>query len=68
MSQVLRAFGLLNFTMLRPVLFGGLFETYELFIYLNFNFFPGRDKQRILNQWIQGHNFSYFMRNVVLVA
>jgi hypothetical protein len=32
MSQVLGAFGLLDFTMLRPVLIGARFETYEPFI------------------------------------
>jgi hypothetical protein len=39
MSQVLGAFGLLDFTMLRPVLAGTRFETYELFISLIFQFF-----------------------------
>jgi hypothetical protein len=38
MSQVLSAFGLLDFTILRPVLLGGSFETYEQFISLIFNF------------------------------
>jgi hypothetical protein len=40
MSQVLGAFGLLDFTMLRPVLvLGARFETYEPFISLIFQFF-----------------------------
>jgi hypothetical protein len=34
MSQLLGAFGLLDFTMLRPFSFGARFETYEPFIYL----------------------------------
>jgi hypothetical protein len=37
MSQVLDAFGVLDFTMLRPVLAWWAFETHEPFIYL-FNF------------------------------
>jgi hypothetical protein len=41
MSQVLSAFGLLDFTMLCPVLVGGRFETYETFICLIFPFFFG---------------------------
>jgi hypothetical protein len=40
-SQVLGAFGLLNFTVLLPVLLGARFETYEQFIYLISHFFPG---------------------------
>jgi hypothetical protein len=39
MSQVLGAFGLLDFTMLRPFSFGGRFEAYEPFIPLIFQFF-----------------------------
>jgi hypothetical protein len=35
-NQVLDAFGLLHFSMLRPVLVGGRFETYEQFISLIF--------------------------------
>jgi hypothetical protein len=38
MSQVVGAFGLLDFTMLRPVLAWHGFETYEPFISLIFNF------------------------------
>jgi hypothetical protein len=38
-NQVLGAFGLLNFSMLRPVLAWVRFETYEPFISLIFNFF-----------------------------
>jgi hypothetical protein len=37
--QVLGVFGLLYFTMLRPVLAWSAFRTYEPFIYLIFNFF-----------------------------
>jgi hypothetical protein len=36
MGQMLGAFGLLDFTMLRPVLHGVRFETYEPFISLIF--------------------------------
>jgi hypothetical protein len=54
MSKVLGAFGLLDFTMLRRALPGARFQTYELFISLIFNFFSGRDKPRIQNQWIRG--------------
>jgi hypothetical protein len=39
LSQVLGAFGLLDFTILRPVLVWCLFETYEPFISLIFQFF-----------------------------
>jgi hypothetical protein len=47
MSQVLGAFGLLDFTMLRPVLACARFETYEPFISLIFNFLGGRSKPQI---------------------
>jgi hypothetical protein len=47
MGQVLGAFGLVDFTMLRPVLACGHFKTYEPFISLNFNSFSGRSKSRI---------------------
>jgi hypothetical protein len=40
-SQVLGAFGLLDFTILRPVSLGGRFETYEQFISLIFQFLGG---------------------------
>jgi hypothetical protein len=33
-----------------------VFETYEPFISLIFHFFSGSGKQRILNQWIRGHD------------
>jgi hypothetical protein len=39
MSQVLGAFGQLDFTMLWPVWLGSRFEIYELFISLIFQFF-----------------------------
>jgi hypothetical protein len=51
MSQVLGVFGLLDFTMLWPILLGACFETYEPFISLIFKFFSGRGKLRTLNQW-----------------
>jgi hypothetical protein len=44
MSQVLGAFGLLDFTMLRPVL-AWRFETYEPFISLIFQFFSDRSER-----------------------
>jgi hypothetical protein len=57
MRQVLGACGLLDFTMLRPVLAWGSFETYEPFISLIARFFfSGRGEPRILNQWIRGHD------------
>jgi hypothetical protein len=40
MGQVLGAFGMLDFTMLRPFSLGARFETYEPFISLIFHFFP----------------------------
>jgi hypothetical protein len=39
-----------------PFSLGARFETYETFIYLNFDFWEGRGKPRILNQWIRGHD------------
>jgi hypothetical protein len=39
MSELLGAFRLLDFTMLRPFSLGARFETYETFIYLIFLFF-----------------------------
>ena len=51
---MLGAFGLLDFTMLRPVLHGVRFETYEPFISLIFQIFiSGRDQPRIQNPRIQ---------------
>ena len=47
MSQVLGAFGLLYFTMLRSVLLGAHFQNYEPFISLIFQFFGDRGKPRI---------------------
>jgi hypothetical protein len=50
MSQVLGAFGLLDFTTLRPVLaWLARLETYEPFISLILNLFSGCGKPRILN-------------------
>jgi hypothetical protein len=47
MSQVLGVFGLLDFTILRPVLFWGHLGTYKPFISLIFQFFSGRGEPRI---------------------
>ena len=47
MNQVLGALGLLDFTMLRSVLLGVYFETYETLISLIFQIFSGRVKPRI---------------------
>jgi hypothetical protein len=55
MNQALGVFGLLDFPVLRPFSLGGRFETYEPFISFIFEFFSGRGKPRILNQWIRGH-------------
>jgi hypothetical protein len=63
MSQVLGAFWLLDFTMLRPVLaWRAFWNVWNVYLF-NFPFFLGRGKPRILNQWIRGHDctchFSY---------
>jgi hypothetical protein len=55
MSQVMGAFGLLDFTILWPVLACSRFETYKMLISLIF-LFLGRLKPWILNQWIRGHD------------
>jgi hypothetical protein len=62
MSQVLGMLGLLDFTMLQPVLASrARLETYELFISLIPQFFfSGRSRLRLTetaaaDQWIQGH-------------
>jgi hypothetical protein len=39
MSQVLGAFGLLDFTIVAPFSLGERFETYKPFIFLNFQIF-----------------------------
>jgi hypothetical protein len=55
MSQVLEAFGLLNFTMLRPVLTWRAFLNLRTVYFFNFpNFFSVRGELRIVNQWIRG--------------
>jgi hypothetical protein len=54
MIQVLLAFGLLDFTMLRPVLAWRAFWNLWTFVSLIFHFFSGRGKPWILNQWIRG--------------
>jgi hypothetical protein len=55
-SQVLGAFGLLDFTMLRPVLAWRTFWDLWAVYFFNFQIFSGRGKPRILNQWIRGHD------------
>jgi hypothetical protein len=47
MSQILGTFGLLDLTMLWPVLAGARFETYEPFVSLIPFFFSGRGKPRV---------------------
>jgi hypothetical protein len=55
MSQVLGAFGLLDVTMLRPVLaWRAIWDLRTIYLF-NFQFFSGRGKARILNKWIRGH-------------
>jgi hypothetical protein len=59
MGQLLGAFGLLDFTMFRPVLAWGAFWNLWTIYFFNFQFFfscPG--KPRILNQWIRGQDCS----------
>jgi hypothetical protein len=67
MSQVLGAFGLLDFTMLRPVLAWRTFWNLRTVYFFNFPFFfraavnRGWLKPRILNQQIRGHNCTFEM-------
>jgi hypothetical protein len=56
MSQVLRAFELLDFTMLRPILAWRTFWNQCTVYFFNFPFFSGRGKPWILNQRIRGHD------------
>jgi hypothetical protein len=56
-SQVLGAFALLDFTMLRLILAGRAF--WNLWTVNFFNFFSGRCKPRKLDQWIWGHDCIY---------
>jgi hypothetical protein len=42
-----------------PFLLGARFETYGPVISLIFQYFPGRGKTRILNQWVRGHDCTY---------
>jgi hypothetical protein len=57
-SQVLGAFGLLDFTMLRPVLAWRVCGNLWTIYFFNFPILSsGHGKPRILNQWIRGHNF-----------
>jgi hypothetical protein len=59
-SQVLDAFGLLDFTILRPVLVMRAFWKLWTVYFFNFPiFFSGHGKPRILNQWIRGHDCTY---------
>jgi len=54
MSQVLGAFGLLDFTMLRPILAWRVFLNLWTIYFFNFpNFFPGRGQPQILNPRIR---------------
>jgi hypothetical protein len=60
MSQVLGMFGLLDFTMLQPILAWAHFGTYEPFISLDLKFLQatvnhGLLKLWILNQQVWGH-------------
>jgi hypothetical protein len=56
MGQVLGAFALLDFTMLRPVLaWRACWNCWALYFF-SFQFFWGRGKPRILNQWIRWHD------------
>jgi hypothetical protein len=50
MSQVLGAFGLPDFTILRPVLALRAFLNLGNIYLFNFHFFSGRGKPKILNQ------------------
>jgi hypothetical protein len=54
MSQVLGAFGLLDFTMLGRFSLGARFETYVLFISLIFQDFSGRGKPRMTESMDMG--------------
>jgi hypothetical protein len=67
MSQVLGAFGLLVFAMLRPVLAWS--EFWNLWNFYFFNLFSViRGKPRILNQWVRGHGCSTCYRIPVPLA
>jgi hypothetical protein len=46
--------GLLDFTSLGPFSLGARFVNYERFTSLIFNYFSGRGKPRIQNQWTSG--------------
>jgi hypothetical protein len=59
MSQVLNAFGLLDFTMLRPVLAWRSFLNLRTVYFFNFPyFFSDRDEPQIMNQWIRGDAYD----------
>jgi hypothetical protein len=60
MSQVLHAFGLLDFTILRPILALRGFSSI-------FNFLSGRGNPWILNQWVRRHTCGlYFAPNMFI--
>jgi hypothetical protein len=63
MSPVLGAFGLLDFTKLRPVVVLRASEIYEPFDSLIFHFVSGRGEPRILIQWIRGHGYTLYNIN-----
>jgi hypothetical protein len=70
MGQLLGAFGLLDLPCYGPFSLGARFETYgpvvslilrffllrSLFFFNFPNYFSGRGKPRILNQWVRGHD------------
>jgi hypothetical protein len=71
MSKVLEAFGLLDFTMLRPVI--SRYRLARLLTFMNRVFFrvlifflAGRGKLRILNQWILEHDCIHIHANLNL--
>jgi len=68
MSQVLGAFGLLDITMLRPVVTWHAFWNLWTFISLMFQIFSDRGKPRILNPRIQGSTCTLFLGFIHLVA
>jgi hypothetical protein len=60
MSQVLGAFGLLDFTMLRPILAWRAFWNLWIVYFFKFpTFFSCCGKPRILNLQIRGHTYIY---------
>jgi hypothetical protein len=47
-----------------PFSFDTRFEIYEPFIFFNFHIFSGRDKPRIMNQWIWGHDCTLLRKMI----